>query len=107
MKKIFFLLVMISTVSVSFANPPVSEKVLKVFRDVFPTVENAKWYENENFFEVYFDNNDIKCRIRYNLNRKVLSTTRYYTENSIATFLRAKIAKKYAGKKIFGVTEVN
>jgi len=107
MKKIFVLLLMISAASFSFANPPVNEKVLKVFHDVFPAIENAKWYENENYYEVYFDNNDVKCRIRYDLNGKVLSTTRYYLEKSMVPFLRAKVAQKYPGKKVFGITEIN
>ena len=106
MKKMFLLLIMISAATFSFANTPVSEKVLKIFRDVYPNVENAKWYENENSYEVYFEKDDVKCRIRYDIGGKLLSTTRYYSENTLAPFLRVKVAQKFKGKKVFGITEL-
>ncbi|HYO22820.1 MAG TPA: hypothetical protein VER36_10470 [Flavisolibacter sp.] len=107
MKKIFFALALITVSSFAFAAPPVNEKVLKIFSAVFPDVQNAKWYENENNYEVYFDKEDMKCRIRYDFDGKVISTTRYYEEKSLCPFLRLKVSQKYPGKKIFGVTEVN
>ena len=107
MKKILLMLTVIATVSFSYAKPPVNEKVLKIFNNVFPTVQDAKWYEYENFYEAYFDKDDIKCRIRFNLDGKIISTTRYYTEKSLSPFLKAKIVQKYPSKSIFGITEVN
>ena len=107
MKKILVTLVVMAAVSFSYANPPVNEKVLKVFSSVFPSVQNAKWYEYENYYEAYFDRDDIKCRVRFDLNGKVLSTIRYYGEKNVSPFLKAKLAQKYPGKTIFGVTEVN
>jgi len=107
MKKILLMLSVIAAVSFSYANPPVNEKVLKIFSHVFPQVQNAKWYEYENYYEAYFDKDDIKCRIRFDLDGKVISTTRYYTEKSLSPFLKAKIAQKYPSKTIFGITEVN
>lgn len=107
MKKILLTLVIMSVVSFSFANPPVNEKVLKIFSKVFPAVDNAKWYEYENYYEAYFDKDDIKCRVRFDLDGKVMSTIRYYGEKTVCPFLKAKLSHKYPGKKIFGVTEVN
>lgn len=109
MKKLILLLTIASTTLLASANPnpPVSEKVLKVFKTVFPQIENAKWYEYEAYYEVYFDKDNIKTRIKYDLEGKVLSTLRHYEEKSLSPFLKAKIALRYPGKKIFGVTEVN
>ncbi|RYZ28851.1 MAG: hypothetical protein EOO10_08185, partial [Chitinophagaceae bacterium] len=109
MKKILLTLVIMTAVLFSYANTPftVSEKVLKVFSTTFPGVEDAKWYEYETFYEAYFDKDDIKCRVRFDLEGKILNTIRYYGEKTVSPFLKAKIAQKYPGKKIFGVTEVN
>ena len=109
MKKLILLLFVFGTAFTVSANPtlPVNEKVLKVFKSVFPMVENAKWYEYETYYEVYFDKDAIKTRIKYDLDGKVLSTLRHYEEKSLSPFLKAKIALRYPGKKIFGVTEMN
>lgn len=107
MKKIFLTLLLTAFVSASFANGPVNDKVLKSFNKIFPSVENAKWYENENYYEAYFDKDDIKCRVRFDVDGKILSTIRYYSEKSVSPFLKAKISQRYPGKTIYGVTEVN
>jgi hypothetical protein len=107
MKKIFFAIALISLSTFVQAAPPVTEKVLKIFQAIFPDVQNAKWYENENHYEVYFDKDDMKCRIRYDFDGKVMSTIRYYSEKSFPPFLRLKVSQKHPGKKIFGVTELN
>ena len=107
MKKLLLLLTFTAATFVAFANTPVNEKVLKVFKMVFPQIENAKWYEYETYYEVYFDREDVKCRIKYDLDGKVLSTLRHYEEKTLSPFLKAKLSQKFAGKKIFGVTEVN
>lgn len=107
MKKLLLLLIMSGATFFASANPTVNEKVLKVFKTVFPQIENAKWYEYETYYEVYFDRDDIKCRIKYDLDGKILSTLRHYEEKTLSPFLKAKVAQKFAGKKIFGITEVN
>jgi hypothetical protein len=99
----------ISTTAV-FANPVsiVTDKVLKVFHDAFPEVTQPTWYNFDNYYEVYFTNPDnSSCRIDYNPEGIVLSTTRYYTSQNLAPAIRAKVNEKYPGKKIFGITEVS
>lgn len=107
MKKILFALVLIASVSFANAAPIVNEKVLKTFNSVFPGVENTRWYEYDNYYEAYFDNGDVKCRVKFDLDGKVMSTLRYYGEKMVSPFLRAKLAQKFPGKTIFGITEVN
>ncbi|HEY0042147.1 MAG TPA: hypothetical protein VGB71_15860 [Flavisolibacter sp.] len=107
MKKILFTLLVTAFVSSSFANTPVNDKVLKIFSKMFPAVENAKWYDYDNYYEAYFDKDDIKCRVRFDIDGKIISTIRYYGEKNVSPFLKAKLANRYPGKTIFGVTEVN
>ena len=108
MKKILVLLLLLSAAATSFATPPsVNEKVLKVFQEAFPGVENARWYEYDDYYQVYFDNGDVKCRIKYDLKGQLISTIRYYGEKTVCPFLKAKVTQKFPGKKIFGVTEMN
>jgi len=111
MKKIIFvsLIALVSATSL-FAAPPsiVTEKVLKVFRDAFPEVKEPTWYNFDTYYEVYFTNPDnSSCRIDYNPEGIVLSTTRYYASQNLSPAIRAKVNEKYPGKKIFGITEVS
>lgn len=105
MKRVLFgLVLLISTVS--FAATPVNEKVTSRFAETFPAAENAKWYEYENFYEVFFVNNDITCRVKYDLQGNILSARRDYYEKNLSLYITAKVKEKFPGKKIFGVTEV-
>ncbi len=108
MKKILALCLaaILTTASVSAA--PVTEKVLKVFSTSFPEVVETTWYNYDNYYAVYFKNPDgSKCRIEYDTEGNVLSTTRYYSSEALSPFIRAKVNQKYPGKQIFGVTEVS
>lgn len=107
MKKIVLAIVVLAAASYAYAVPPVSEKVLKIFGAAFPGVANAKWYEHDNYTEAYFDNGDVKCRVKFDADGKMLSTIRYYGEKVLSPFLKAKLAAKFPGKTVFGVTEVN
>ncbi|GAA4751231.1 hypothetical protein [Flavisolibacter ginsenosidimutans] len=107
MKKIALVLVVMIAAFYANAKPPVSEKVLKIFSSTFPGVENPRWYEYENYYEAYFDTGDVKCRAKFDTNGKLISTIRYYGEKMVSPYLKAKLAAKFPGKTIFGVTEVN
>ncbi len=108
MKKILVIcLTAILTAGVVSADP-VNEKVLKVFAASFPEVQKTTWYNYETYYAVYFQNSDdSKCRIEYDPNGNILSTTRYYAAGALPPFIRGKVCEKFAGKKIFGVTEVS
>ena len=108
MKKILALCLaaILTTATVSAA--PVTEKVLKVFSTSFPEVQETTWYNYDTYYAVYFKNSDgSKCRIEYDPEGNILATTRYYTEEALSPFIRAKVNQKYPGKQIFGVTEVS
>ena len=101
MKK-FLALCLAAILTTAFVSAaPVTEKVLKVFLTSFPEVQETTWYNYDNYYAVYFKNSDeSKCRIEYDPEGNVLSTTRYYTGESLSPFIRAKLNQKYPGKQI-------
>ena len=106
MKKVLLNLLLISIVSVAFATPPVSEQVIKHFKAVFPTVEDARWFENDDYYDVYFEKEETKYHIRYDRNAKIVSTRNYYSGSKLCPFIKSKVTEKFNGKNIFGVTEI-
>lgn len=109
MKKLLANLLVLCAVSLaipSFANPPVTEQVLKQFASSFPSVADARWFEGDNYFDVYFEKEEIKYNIRYDRKGKILSTRNYYSGAKLSPFLRSKLAEKFPDKTIFGVTEI-
>src|ERR1051325_11299293 len=106
MKKFIFILLSVCIASASFADPGVSEKVLKVFNEAFPAVQYARWHDFENYYEVYFEKEDMKCRIKYDYEGNIIGTRRDYYEANLCPFIKGKVTQKYPNKKIFGVTEI-
>lgn len=106
MKKTVATLAVLLLALCSFAKSPIADEVLKQFNAVFPTVQNARWFEAEDFYDVYFEKDDVKYTIRYDRNGKIVSTRNYYTGAKLCPFLKSKLAEKYPGKSIFGVTEI-
>src|SRR5947209_7928434 len=96
-KAIYVLLLIILASGFCYAKPPVNDKVLKAFARIFPKVANPTWYEYDSYYEVYFDNGDVKCRVKYDLDGDILSTRRDYLETNLCPFLKAKINEKYPG----------
>ena len=106
MKKILFALALLVS-TISFAkSPEVDEQVSKQFKETFPAAIEVKWYDYETFYEVVFKNNEILCRVKYDLKGNIISTRRDYNEKDLSLFIVAKVKEKYAGKKIFGITEI-
>ena len=106
MKKIFFALAMVMSTASFATSPEVDEQVSRQFKETFPAAIEIKWYDYETFYEVVFKNNDILCRVKYDLKGNIISTRRDYHEKDLSLFIVAKVKEKYTGKKIFGVTEI-
>lgn len=106
MKRIFYVLVLLVSMSAFAATPPLDEQISKQFKETFPTALNANWYEYETFYEVLFENNQVPCRVKYDLKGNIISVRRDYYEKDLSLFIVAKVKEKYPGKKIFGITEV-
>jgi hypothetical protein len=107
MKKI--LLIAAATIvfaSVSFAADP-NKKVLDAFNKTFQQVKDVTWQDVDNKYEANFSQNNITFRVMYDEEGNVVKSIRYYFGQTLPIFIQAKLAKKYEGKKVFGVTEIS
>ncbi|MCU7552384.1 hypothetical protein OCK74_24910 [Chitinophagaceae bacterium LB-8] len=106
MKKILLgLAFLLSTTAFALDND-IDETIAKRFHETFPTATNIKWYTYEDYYEVFFDYNQVTCRIHYDLKGNVISVRRDYSEKDLPVFILAKLKQKYPNKKVFGVTEI-
>lgn len=91
-----------------FANKnfTISDKLLKAFKQTFPDAQQVKWAEQEDKIMVNFKQGDILTKIEYDKDGNFLSSLRYYSEKNLPVSILCRLQKKYADKKIFGVTEM-
>lgn len=109
MKKIVLLcLFSIIISSRIFAIPKaVPEKIQKIFHDEFSTIKNASFFDFGDYYEVYFKKeNNSSEKVYYNSHGEIIQTVKYYSESELDPFIKEKMNKKYKGKAICGVTEV-
>ena len=107
MKKIFLIAAaMIAFVSVSFAADP-NQKVLDAFHKTFQQVKDVNWQDVDNKYEANFSQNNITFRVMYDEEGNGVKSIRYYFAKTLPIFIQAKLAKKYDGKTVFGVTEIS
>ena len=107
MKKFFYLAVLLTGLSATAATPPeISEKVLKAFNETFAAAEDVTWKELDNSCQANFKMNEIQVRAMYDNEGNLLETVRYYGETHLPPNIIARLKKKYAGREVFGVTEV-
>ena len=93
-----------------FAGPgpdlTISEKMLQAFKKTFPDAQEVKWAEQEDKYTVNFKQGDILTKVEYDKDGNFLSSLRYYSEKGLPISVLCRLQKKYADKKIFGVTEL-
>ncbi len=107
MKKFLYLAILLTSLSASATTPPeISEKVLKAFKETFATAEDVTWKELDNSCQANFKINQITVRAMYDNEGNLLETVRYYGETNLPPNIIARLKKRYAGKEVFGVTEV-
>jgi hypothetical protein len=90
----------------SFASEP-NEKVLAAFEKTFQHVKDVNWQDVDGKFEANFSQNNIINRVLYDQDGNVVKSIRYYGATHLPIMIQAKINKKFEGKTIYGVTEVN
>lgn len=106
MKKTLILSALFALITVStFAFVP-NDKVLRSFNTTFLNVDEVKWFDHSDTYEVSFVQKGIRANVKYDLDGNFLSSTRYYKAEDLPTSILCKINKKYADKTIFGVTEL-
>jgi hypothetical protein len=84
----------------------ISEKMLNSFKQTFPDAEQVKWLESTDRYTVNFKENGILTKIDYDKDGNFISSLRYYSEKNLPINILCRLQKKYADKKVFGVTEM-
>ncbi|HLZ85867.1 MAG TPA: hypothetical protein VKQ52_01450, partial [Puia sp.] len=84
----------------------ISDKLLQAFHKTFPDAQQVKWAETEDKYMVNFKQGDILTKVEYDKDGNFLNSLRYYTEKNLPVNLLCRLQKKYADKKVFGVTEL-
>lgn len=107
MKQAALLLLLFAGLSAS-ASPyyDINEKVLKAFKEMFNDPKEVIWNEYTSYYEVKFKQGEFSARIKYDEDGNVIEAYRYYQEQQLPPYILCKLKKRYADKKVFGVTEV-
>ncbi|HLK31011.1 MAG TPA: hypothetical protein VKT28_20705 [Puia sp.] len=93
--------------ALAFNEKEVNEKVIQAFKKTFPSAEKVNWQEFSDRYMVHFQESNIQVVVDYDKDGNYLRSKRYYQEDNLPINILYKIRKKYADKKIFGVTEVS
>ena len=105
MKKTLITLSALLMMAATFAAAP-NEKVLKIFNATFTSPQDVSWYDHEDYYDVSFLQSGIRSSVKYDKEGNFLSSIRYYGEQNLPINIVCQLKKKYANKKIFGVTEM-
>jgi len=107
-KTLFTLVCFMTLTAGAFATDgfTISEKMLKSFKQTFPDAQQVKWLEQTDRYTVNFKENGILTKIDYDKEGNFISSLRYYTEKNLPINILCRLQKKYADKKVFGVTEM-
>jgi len=74
----------------------------------FPEVTDDNWFsEKKGFTTVYFKTPGKTNRALFDKKGKIVYTISYYQKEMLPVWVLQKMNEKYAGKNIFGVTEIN
>lgn len=98
---------MLISITATATPPEISEKVLKAFKETFANAEEVTWKEMDNSCQANFKVSEVQVRAVYDNEGNLLETVRYYGEKNLPPNILARMKKKYAGKEIFGVTEIS
>lgn len=106
MKKVTALMAIFMTIAfASFAEP--NEKVLKAFGTAFPNVLKVEWGGTAEQPTAYFKESNMQTRVIFDKDGNFLRSLRYYTEKELPTNIMFALQKRYADKKVTGVTEIS
>lgn len=108
MKKISIAVLAILISLASFASKSFSpnDAVLKTFTATFPQAQDVEWFENSDHFLVNFKESGTLTKVAYDKEGNFMNSLRYYDGKNLPINILSAIKKKYADKKIFGVTEM-
>jgi len=107
-KTLFTLVCFMTLTAGAFATDgfTISEKMLNSFKKTFPDAQQVKWLEQADRYTVNFSENGVLTKIDYDKDGNFISSLRYYKEKNLPINILCRLQKKYADKKVFGVTEM-
>ncbi|MDO6434328.1 hypothetical protein Q4E93_27200 [Flavitalea sp. BT771] len=107
-KTLFTLVCFMTLTAGAFATDgfTISEKILNSFKKTFPDAQQVKWLEQADRYTVNFSENGVLTKIDYDKDGNFISSLRYYKEKNLPINILCRLQKKYADKKVFGVTEM-
>ena len=85
----------------------ISDKLLQAFQQTFPDASQVKWVEGPESYQVTFRQNNILTKVEYDKDGHFVSSLRYYSEKNLPVSVICQLQKKYAGKSVWGVTELS
>ena len=110
MKRIIFLCLLATMTSgyiFAIPGPGAPEKIRELFHHQFPEIEKATFYSYADSYEVHFiKENNSSEKVYYNSDGEIIETIKYYSQSKLEPFIKEKLNKKYKGKTIFGITEL-
>ncbi|MES1215610.1 MAG: hypothetical protein ABUT20_08835 [Bacteroidota bacterium] len=111
MKKILITLFVFTAIAVNAKsidrNPEINQKIIKSFNQTFIYAQDVVWQQKDDVYQANFWQGGINIRAKYDEQGNLLGTIRYYFEKQLPPAILSSVKKKYAGKSIFGVTEVS
>ena len=109
MKKLLFIAAMLTSLISSAIPTPsdVTDRILRAFKETFKGAKEITWHEYPDYYQANFKQDEVQIRAQYSDDGTLLKTIRYYGESQLIPNIVARLKKKYAGKEIFGVTEVS
>ncbi len=84
----------------------INDKLLEAFQRTFPDAIQVKWTEQPTGYLVTFKQNDILNKVSYDKDGNFVGSLRYYSEKNLPVTVICRLQKDYAGKSVFGVTEI-
>lgn len=108
MKKLLIMICVLLMAAGAYASPTtdIDKKVIQTFEARFPNAQEATWHESTDQYLVNFVEKGIPSKVTYKKDGTLLNFMRYYQEETLPYHIQANLKNKYAGKKVFGVTEV-
>jgi hypothetical protein len=107
---LFCLLLLSSQMRASTHRSPadVNAKVIKAFQEAFPQATTVDWKESGDFYFVHFKEKESVMQIEYDHDGNFIESDKFYTDTDLLpAHLVWELNKRFKGKTIFGVTEVN
>lgn len=93
----------------AFANTPdpVSEKVLRSFKETFTDAKEVKWHEAGNSYSARFYQGDARYIVYYNKRGEITGSLKFYDPPMLPTNILSDIARKHRSKTALHVTEIS